>query len=295
MAEERLAASVPSFYEVPPRLLVHRKVHQIACDLQRMQRCAFIVDGESLDPVVSHLPKSLSGACEPTLLAMMFASMASGLHASVELWIANEREGNLVREGTSLEHDFRQGARPGNTRIGPVGSPSCHGAVLVFACWIRDEVRKHHTAEGRSETAPVRTDDVRRAWTSAAASMGPGELDPAVWDLVRQELDAEYSRLLPMPRPNQHVYEASNWRPGDVRAAIYHVLAQARSDGLNGWTTVAEKVAPFHGAAPPDAAHVRRIGAEMKKSGHVRTKPDAPRFLVLTEDGMATYRRLRKQ
>jgi hypothetical protein len=194
-----------------------------------------------------------------------------------------------------LSHDFRQAGPPGNVRIGPLGSSSVHGAVLVFAHWLHEQVLAQHKAAGKTAKDAVEPAAVATAWQRAVGEMSAAEQDPALWNWVRQELDAEYSRLLPLPEPNAATVarmidaeQDRHWVPPDLPAAILHVLEQAGARGLRGWPAVLKQVGAF-GYQNYDS--VREAGAGLLKAKAVAWDDN---LLILTAAGRE-HLRARKQ
>ena len=199
----------PRVIAIPPRLHAHRAVHSLVDCLEKMHRVAFTAEGQEPDDLVAHahaggdaFVRALHPDGRPPRLSHQFQNLTGALTRVMQTWDANVVVDGVEVDGTSLAHDFRQAGPLGNVRLGPLGSSSCHGAVIVFADWLVEQVVKIHRGGGRTERDPVQPETVREAWTLAFAEMSVDEQDPAIWDRGRQDLDAEYARLMPLPQPN---------------------------------------------------------------------------------------------
>ncbi len=312
------ANTKPRLVAVPPRLRVHEDVHEIVNSIERMHRCAATADGCKPDEVTSRLFAEFDIAAKPVTngstgflkrmlfpankpparLALLFLNMAQRLQVALSSWDQNQIVGDVECAGTSLSHDYRQAGPLGNVRIGPFGSSSVHGAVLVFAHWLHEQVLAVHTAAGRSTREAVEADVVRDAWARAIAEMSPAEQDPELWNWVRQELDAEYARLCPLPTPNattiavvRESQRRHDWIPPNLGAAILVVLEAAGDRGEESWASVFEKLTPTY----TNEGQVRRIGSELVVADFIELRGRRPKINpTITKKGIEHLHRLRQ-
>lgn len=312
------ATTKPRLVALPPRLRVHEDVHEIVNSIEGMHRCADTADGCTPDEFTSRLFAEFETAAKPVTngstgflkrllfpankpparLALLFLNMAQRLQVALSGWDKNQIVGDVECAGTSLSHDYQQAGPPGNVRIGPFGSSSVHGAVLVFAHWLHEQVLAVHGAAGRSTRDAVEAEVVRDAWARAIAEMSPAEQDPELWNWVRQELDAEYARLCPMPAPNAttiaSLHESQkrhDWIPPNLGAAILVVLERAGDRGEESWAGVSEKLNPTY----TSEGEVRRIGSEYVHAGFIELRGRRPKLNpTITKKGTAHLDTLRQ-
>jgi hypothetical protein len=284
--QKQVEPSAPLLVAIHPRLALHSRILGLVHLLARLQRLAFSPEGGEVSefsrqcwaeggPLNRFRPPG-----PPPQLSDVAFQLLQELHGIVEDWDRDAVIDGVRYEGTSLAHDFRQAATPGGIKIDGCryGSHSLHGAVIAFAHWVREAIIEEHKARGGELTMRewIAPEAVRAAWRRCADELSVDGQDPDKRGLIA-DLEAEYTRLLPLPRVNSELLRAARqgqtaappapvvvepWVPRNLQAAMLAGLEAAGDRGLPTWAALAEKI-------DRDAGEVRREGPDLVKAGHV--------------------------
>ena len=317
---------------VPARLSVHLEVTALADCLERMQTCRLTGDAptpdtkrwfEDPDPEVQSSLLAMFGRTSdpPSQIVELWVAMARSLVFVGRSWFLNRTVGNVEWLGTSMDEDYRQVGPTLGVTIGPARSGSLHGAVIAFAFWLEGRVVELHGADRLTSAFQVKPVTIREAWGEAIALMETTRRDPSMWGLLRQELDTEYHRLLPLPRP----FEAEMTRdqpavvaglvasglltedhddPRQGRTAMCEteaILSLLEDDQvkhrLDGWPTVTRGLASY-GFHDANYDHVRTLGAKLKRARMIRRVADhvtGSKWIEITAMGLKRLQQLRSK